>query len=110
MKIEQLNSKETFLSIYLIYNINKANVPYRHKHEIFSEKVVIFHEFSLIIKKSASNLVCMLILCQNALAAILKGWQNSSGMGWQNSPGYSQAQYLNFTNNFFYVIRTLQIS
>ena len=36
-----------------------VNVPYRHKHEfILSEKVIIFHDFSLIIKKSASNLVC----------------------------------------------------
>ena len=51
MKIKQLNSQETFLSIHLIYNINKADVPYRHKYEIFSEKVIIFHEFSLIIKK-----------------------------------------------------------
>ena len=35
-----------------------------------------------------------------ALAASLKEWQNSPGMGWQNSPGYfevlKQAQYLNF--------------
>ena len=38
-------------------NLN-VNVPYRHKHEILSEKVIIFHEFILVIKKSASNLVC----------------------------------------------------
>ena len=37
-----------------------------------------------------------------ALAAILKGWQNSPGMWWQNSPSYfevlKEAQYLNFIN------------
>ena len=97
----------------LIYNRNQVNVPYRHKHEIFSEKVIIFHEFSLIFKMSASNLVPYVNIYivfrgqrvywpspfsyrteNEALAAILKGWQNS--------PGYfevlKQAQYLNFIN------------
>ena len=55
-KSNQLKSQWAFLSIHLIYNINQVNVPYRHKHEILSEKVIIFISFNL--KMSASNLVC----------------------------------------------------
>ena len=31
---------------------------------------------------------------------MLKGWQNSLGMGWQNSQVLKHAQYLNFNNYF----------
>ena len=53
MKIKSPEQSVDILINPLIYNINKVDVPYRHKHEIFSEKVIIFYEFSLIIKKSA---------------------------------------------------------
>ena len=43
-----------------------------------------------------------------ALAALLKGWQNSPGIGWQNSPRYfevlKKAQYLNFINYIFFML------
>ena len=44
-------SKQIHLLVILL------NVPYRHKHEIFTEKVIICHEFSLIIINFALSLV-----------------------------------------------------
>ena len=49
MKIK-LTEQSVDISIHLIYNLNKVNVPNKHKIEIFSDKVIIFHEFSLILK------------------------------------------------------------
>ena len=51
MKSKSTEQSVGILSIHLIYNINKVNLICRHKHEIFSEKVTLFHVFSLIIKK-----------------------------------------------------------
>ena len=53
-KANQMKIKSTEQSVDIFIspfkNINQVKVPYRHKHEIFSEKFFIFHEFSLINK------------------------------------------------------------
>ena len=65
----KIKSTEQSLDIFNPFNIlhrsgkwSGISVPYRHKHyTVYTqwEKIIIFHEVSLVIKKSASNMSVM---------------------------------------------------